>query len=412
MKDLLKREVAKGTRYGKEIEEALSQKERVSTSTIIAIFQTRCRAAATAVSHRRLSSRHFAAFAFEKEVGKCHSVLHFDDPEHVMRERLAADGVDADVITRRLEEYAERSLPLIEFYSKLGMVKTISTYGGSDDHDLIFEQVRACLEPSVVFVLGGAPRADQRRVRRHRRGLWLRAPIASSILEEEAAEERPLPQAKETFGERQRGSRGHYDALFAPLWTPTSRTSCHQRLSAVVGAAQGVRERRDGCTICAEDRRRGVIARRRSQPRRNGKAARFGRGNWRERSQSNQGTLSPKDCPYSWFRGQRLRGAFRERRAPLRLHPPRCCGGAHVRAEPWICARPASEGDDAEIQILPVDLKLRMLMRRWSPAAPTNLLCAAFPRRSITTRHSWVALGRQKWRYTQVRGEGVQGAAA
>ena len=157
MKELLKRERERGTRYGKEIEEAMKEQRRVSTGTILAIV-------ASAMS-RSGNSKFLIdgfprdtsqAFAFEKEIGKCHSLLHFDDPEHVMRERLAAQDVPSDVISRRLEEYAQRSLPLIEFYSKLGLVKTISTYGGSDDNEHIFQQVRECLEPSVVFVLGGA----------------------------------------------------------------------------------------------------------------------------------------------------------------------------------------------------------------------------------------------------------------
>ena len=165
VKDLLVKEAARGTKQGAAIEEALKKQQRVDTGIIISLI---ARAMSRSGNSKFLIDGfprdRDQAFAFEKQIGKCSSVLFFDDPEHVRRERLEAEGAGPAAIDRRIREYDERSLPLIEFYSKLGLVRTISTFGATEDHEHTFQQVRVCLEPTVVFVVGGAPEAETNAV--------------------------------------------------------------------------------------------------------------------------------------------------------------------------------------------------------------------------------------------------------
>ncbi len=73
-------------------------------------------------------------------------VLELDvDPEEVVK-RLAGRGRQDDrpeIVRKRLEEYAQRTAPLSEYYARQGLLRTIDGRGAPEE---IFERIRAVVD--------------------------------------------------------------------------------------------------------------------------------------------------------------------------------------------------------------------------------------------------------------------------
>lgn len=162
--DLLRAEVARGSRHGDAINRHIAEGRIVPLETTLALLAAAMRGSAGASAFlidgfpRALEQ----AAAFEAAVCAAEFVLFLDAPEDVMTARLLERGkssgrVDdnAAAIGARLRTYAEASLPVVEHYAAQGRVRLVDA---TPHPDAVYAAVRAVFEPRLV-VLAGRPGA-------------------------------------------------------------------------------------------------------------------------------------------------------------------------------------------------------------------------------------------------------------
>ncbi|KAA0162731.1 hypothetical protein FNF28_04612 [Cafeteria roenbergensis] len=159
--DLLRAEVASESELGKELQATMSTGGLVSTATVLQLLR---KAMDDSGSSRFLVDGYpralDQAFAFEKAVGKPAMVLDFAALEATLEARLVKRGETSgraddkvEAIRHRFAVFKEQSSPVIDFYRRLGVVRSVDTEGKTPDE--VFEATKEHFKPQVIFVLGG-----------------------------------------------------------------------------------------------------------------------------------------------------------------------------------------------------------------------------------------------------------------
>ncbi|KAJ3394771.1 hypothetical protein HDU84_006914 [Entophlyctis sp. JEL0112] len=165
--DLLRAEVEKGSRTGKECSDLMKEGKMVPTETILSLLRA-------AISNSS-ESRGFLidgfprttdqAIQFEKSVCQAQSVVFFDCPLGMLEERLIERGKTSgrvddniDTIRQRFNVFERESMPVIDLFQD--RLLKIDGTGSIDD---VYSKVKYSMiseglcseEPNVIFVLGG-----------------------------------------------------------------------------------------------------------------------------------------------------------------------------------------------------------------------------------------------------------------
>ncbi|KAJ3202892.1 hypothetical protein HDU82_006998 [Entophlyctis luteolus] len=165
--DLLRAEVEKGSRTGKECSDLMKEGKMVPTETILSLLRA-------AISNSS-ESRGFLidgfprttdqAIQFEKSVCRAQSVVFFDCPLGMLEERLIERGKTSgrvddniDTIRQRFNVFERESMPVIDLFQD--RLLKIDGTGSIDD---VYSKVKYSMiseglcseEPNVIFVLGG-----------------------------------------------------------------------------------------------------------------------------------------------------------------------------------------------------------------------------------------------------------------
>ncbi|GMH33803.1 hypothetical protein BSKO_01637 [Bryopsis sp. KO-2023] len=139
--DLLREEVKSGSETGKKCEELMTQGKLVPMDVTIgllkkAMIESGAKNFLIDGFPRALDQ----AKAFAEQVKECEMVLFLDCPEDVMQKRLMSRSqtsgrVDdnAETIQKRFKTFVDASMPVVEYYRKLGRCITVSAVPDTDD---------------------------------------------------------------------------------------------------------------------------------------------------------------------------------------------------------------------------------------------------------------------------------------
>jgi len=148
--DLLRSEVSAKTSLGKEAALLMNRGELVSDSIVLSIVQKRL---IEESKHgwlldgfpRNLLQAKSLQQLLEKLLQPIEAVLLITLEDEALTKRLLSRGRsddNEDVIRHRLKVYRDKTTPLIEFYSELGILKTVQ---GSGDIQDVASRVRTAL---------------------------------------------------------------------------------------------------------------------------------------------------------------------------------------------------------------------------------------------------------------------------
>ena len=147
--DLLRAEVEAKSRLGKEAALVMNKGELVSDDLVLSIVEKRLSIKTKGWLLDGFPRNVSQAEALDKLLKKLsqpiESVLLLDLKDEFLIERLLARGREDDneaVIRHRLAVYREKTSPLIEFYSKLGLIETVQAEGNIKD---IASRIEECL---------------------------------------------------------------------------------------------------------------------------------------------------------------------------------------------------------------------------------------------------------------------------
>jgi adenylate kinase len=158
--DLLRAEVAAGTPTGKEAEALMKEGNLVPTRIVLALLKkavVKQRGGKFLIDGypRTLDQ----AFEFERMIGAPTFVLAYGADDDVLTQRLLERGKTSgraddneDTIRQRLRTFHQESAPVIDFYGKLGLVRSVPSVGSPDE---VFAATAPHFHPEVIFVLGG-----------------------------------------------------------------------------------------------------------------------------------------------------------------------------------------------------------------------------------------------------------------
>ncbi len=138
--DLLREEVASGTKLGKEAESIMNQGKLVSDQIVLSIVEKKL------VQHshgwlldgfpRNLTQANLLEDLLQKISQPIQKVLLIDIDDETLTKRMISRGRKDDneeVIITRLKVYREQTSPLINHYSDLGLLKSINGCGNIED---------------------------------------------------------------------------------------------------------------------------------------------------------------------------------------------------------------------------------------------------------------------------------------
>ncbi len=145
--DLLRGEVAKGTSLGKEASDLMNKGELVSDQIVLSIVE----------KNLSLGSQGWLLDGFPRNVSQAESlenllkkvcqpidlVILLEIDDEILVERLIARGRADDneeVIRHRLLVYREKTSPLINYYSKLGILTSVQASGNIEDISELIEE--------------------------------------------------------------------------------------------------------------------------------------------------------------------------------------------------------------------------------------------------------------------------------
>ncbi|KAJ3342263.1 hypothetical protein HDU93_002736 [Gonapodya sp. JEL0774] len=167
--DLLREEVAKGSTFGKELQEIMKVGGLVSTVVVLRLLKSAMLEKEDAPGFlidgfpRALDQ----AQEFERVVGDCRSCLYFECGLETLEARLIERGKTSgrsddnmETIRLRFKTFQEQSMPVVEYFEKQGKVNRISSEAPVDEvYEKTRKQVDEILRPfkdsNIVFVLGG-----------------------------------------------------------------------------------------------------------------------------------------------------------------------------------------------------------------------------------------------------------------
>ncbi|KAJ3284513.1 hypothetical protein HDU79_008082, partial [Rhizoclosmatium sp. JEL0117] len=151
--DLLRDEVKRGTELGTQLEEIMREGKMVPLEiTLRLLVEAMQTAKETAPGYlidgfpRTMEQ----AIEFENTIGHCKFVLFFDAPNEVLTQRLLKRGETSgraddnlESIKKRLDTFANASMPVVNYFELSGRVKRVLADGALDD---IFATTLKCFE--------------------------------------------------------------------------------------------------------------------------------------------------------------------------------------------------------------------------------------------------------------------------
>lgn len=154
--DLLRSEVASGSKRGEEIKNIISSGGIVPQQVALTLLKIAIKKSENNKFLVDGYPRELAqAFSFEQQVSPCTFVLYFDAPDAMLSQRCLIRGKTSgrsddneEAIKRRLKVYHQCSKPVIDFYSKLAKVKTVDASLSVDE---VYFKTRQFFLPEVVF---------------------------------------------------------------------------------------------------------------------------------------------------------------------------------------------------------------------------------------------------------------------
>ena len=158
--DLLRAEVASGSDLGQSLSATMKAGGLIDTNTVLTLLRN---AMASSGSKKFLIDGYpralDQAFAFEAMAGSPAFVLEFTASEESLVQRLVkrgessgrADDNEAS-IRLRLETFHSESAPVLDFYRKLGLVRSVSSEGKAVD--AVYDEAVAAFQPHLVAVVG------------------------------------------------------------------------------------------------------------------------------------------------------------------------------------------------------------------------------------------------------------------
>ncbi|GCE64521.1 adenylate kinase [cyanobiont of Ornithocercus magnificus] len=146
--DLLRAEVAAGSKLGYEVEATMNRGELITDSLVFAIVE----------SHLRSQCGYWLLDGFPRSLAQAQSlevlllqlgqpieaVVLLDLDDSMVLRRLAARGRTDDsetVIRHRLEVYHEKASPLINYYRQQGLLSTVAAQGTAEETAARIEEV-------------------------------------------------------------------------------------------------------------------------------------------------------------------------------------------------------------------------------------------------------------------------------
>lgn len=158
--DLLREEIAKGnSEHSQELKEIMSKGELVPTNIVLDLLKN---AIETTQSDKFLIDGFprdlDQAYLFEKQVGKCSYVLYYDCPTEIMTQRILERGKTSgrtddneETALRRMRVFEEQTKPVVNYYRKLGLLRTVDASGGPGE---VYDSTRKYVNPTFVLALG------------------------------------------------------------------------------------------------------------------------------------------------------------------------------------------------------------------------------------------------------------------
>ncbi|KAJ3325772.1 hypothetical protein HDU76_013132 [Blyttiomyces sp. JEL0837] len=154
--DLLRAEVASGSERAKELDAIMKEGKIVPMEVTLGLLREAMERAGDANGFlidgfpRQLDQ----AKAFEETVAKCKFVLFFDCPESLLEARLLKRGETSgraddnlQTIKKRFKTFIDTSMPVIEYFDKVGKCVKISSEPPPDE---VYQNVRTHFEDSAV----------------------------------------------------------------------------------------------------------------------------------------------------------------------------------------------------------------------------------------------------------------------
>ncbi len=141
--DLLRREALSGSAVGKEVAETIGRGDIVPGEVTIGLLRNALleRASFGGVLVDGFPRAMDQALLFESAVTECEFVLFFKCGIEEMVSRLLKRGTtsgraddNATVVQKRLQTYMEKTMPVVEYYRKKGLLREVdSNVGNADD---------------------------------------------------------------------------------------------------------------------------------------------------------------------------------------------------------------------------------------------------------------------------------------
>ncbi|KAJ3071274.1 hypothetical protein HDU98_005584 [Podochytrium sp. JEL0797] len=163
--DLLRAEVATGSARAKELDALMKEGKIVPMEVTLSLLKEAMEKSRDASGFlidgfpRALDQ----AIAFEETIAKCKFVLMFDAPEAMLEKRLLKRGETSgraddniSTIKKRFKTFIDTSMPVINYFEKLGKCVKISSVAHPDE---VYKNTRVHFEaksrPNIIMVLGG-----------------------------------------------------------------------------------------------------------------------------------------------------------------------------------------------------------------------------------------------------------------
>ncbi|HLZ37906.1 MAG TPA: adenylate kinase [Mycobacteriales bacterium] len=162
--DILRAEVAAGTQLGRHVSDVLARGDLVSDSIIMALVRERVIRASKAGGYvldgfPRTVDQAVSAYALHADVDiSLQAVINLDVPAEAVLERMRARAAvqgraddTEDVMRHRLEVYAEKTRPLLDYYARRGLLVSVDAAGPIDELTAsVFRVLDPIAEPELV----------------------------------------------------------------------------------------------------------------------------------------------------------------------------------------------------------------------------------------------------------------------
>ena len=152
--DLLKAEVARGSKRGTEIARLIKNGQLVPDDITLAVLKRAMdRSASSKFLVDGFPRNVDQALAFEQNIGPCKFVLHITADADVCSSRLLGSGNAGDskgALGKRMKTYNTKTQKVIELYTQKNAVRTVDGNGTSDE---TYAKVVKCFDPTIVFVV-------------------------------------------------------------------------------------------------------------------------------------------------------------------------------------------------------------------------------------------------------------------